>query len=253
MTSNCISFVDQGVGDPLVLIMGLGAPGSRWQPHIDAWREHFRCIAVDNRGTGGTPMGERPPTTRDLADDIVSLIRDLGVGPVRVVGISMGACIAQELMLAEPDLVSKAVLVAPWAHTPPSAVDRFEVLRRAQRSGDTRLFNTALRSIIWTPSWIDGHADEMERDLDAPPSMSVDAFAHQVYACTTHDTVSRLHQVRTPTLVTWGTQDVFVPPVLSSDVARLIPGAEAIVFGTGHVHHWEELDRFNRTIERWLH
>lgn len=246
------AFLDEGTGDPLVLLMGLGAPGETWRPHLDAWSRRFRCIAVDNRGAGATPIGAHPPTTRDLADDVAALIDRLGLGPVRVAGISMGACIAQELMLAYPGLVSRAVLVAPWASVPPSTAAVLEVLQRARSSGDARLFAALLRAIIWTPEWIDAHAAEEDAQLDTPPAMSVAAFAHQVHACASHDTLARLADVATPTLVTWGARDEFIRPELSARTAAAIPGAESVVFETGHVHHWEELDRFNRVVEEWL-
>ena len=103
------SFLDEGEGEPLLLLMGLGAAGETWRPHLDVWRRSFRCIAIDNRGTGSTSTGSGGLTTRDLAEDAAELIRHLELGPVRVAGISMGACIAQELALAHPSLVTRAV------------------------------------------------------------------------------------------------------------------------------------------------
>ena len=47
-----IHYEEQGSGDPLILIMGLGAPGSRWQDHAAAYEKYFRCILMDNRGAG---------------------------------------------------------------------------------------------------------------------------------------------------------------------------------------------------------
>ncbi|WP_369371213.1 alpha/beta fold hydrolase [Promicromonospora sp. Populi] len=246
------AYTARGDGPPLVLVMGLGAPGDRWQPHVDAWSQHFRCIAVDNRGTGDTPRGDAPPTAADLADDVAGLVRALGVGPVHVAGISMGGAVAQELAITHPELVEKMVLVAPWSAVPPSTAATLEILERARASEDRRLFNLTLQRLIWTPDWIDAHAAELAAGLDDAPAMSVGAFADQVHACATVDTHARLGTVRTPTLVTWGERDVFIAPELSAATASAIDGAETAVFSTGHVHHWEELARFNQTVEEWL-
>ena len=52
--------------------------------------------------------------------------------------------------------------------------------------------------------------------------------------------------------MTFGDGDVFIHPELSLEVAAQIPGAEVRIFeGTGHVHHWEELEKFNELIENW--
>lgn len=246
------AYTESGNGHPLVLVMGLGAPGDRWQPHIDAWSHRFRCIAVDNRGVGGTPRGENIPTAADLAEDVAELVRALDLDSVRVAGISMGGVIAQELAIGHPELVEKMVLVAPWSTVSPSTAATLEILDRARASDDARLFNLTLQRLVWTPEWFDSHVRDMNAGLDDAPAMTAEAFSDQVHACATVDTHARLGAVRTPTLVTWGERDVFIPPELSASTAAAIDGAETAVFSTGHVHHWEELERFNQTVEEWL-
>jgi pimeloyl-ACP methyl ester carboxylesterase len=232
--------------------MGLGAPGETWRPHIDAWSSHFTCVAVDNRGAGRTPAGQAAPTTRDLADDVAALIGDRGWTNCRVAGISMGAGIAQELAAAHPSLVGKMALIAPWGRVDPYTASVLDILRRLRLAGDASLFNEALRNLIWTPEWINDHAEEMTEALDAPFQMSAEAFAHQVHACATHDALRELADIDVPTLVTWGEKDTFIRPELSQEVADAIPGSEVAVFKTGHVHHWEELDQFNRIVKEWM-
>ena len=92
----------------------------------------------------------------------------------------------------------------------------------------------------------------MEDIARAEFTMSAEAFSDQISACAMHDTVSRLRDIAVPTLVTWGRRDGFIRPDLSASVATAIPDAQQSVYETGHVHHWEELDRFNSEIEAWL-
>src|ERR1039458_5215145 len=91
LQSNGISlrYEERGSGDPLVLMMGLGAPGSVWEQHAQEYEKHFRCFLVDNRGAGDTDKPEGPYTTAQMADDYAGLIRGLNLGPVRVAGLSM--------------------------------------------------------------------------------------------------------------------------------------------------------------------
>mgnify|MGYP001118704502 CR=1 FL=1 len=49
-----------GQGEPLVLIMGLGAPGDKWRPNVAAYQEHFQCITIDNQAV--PPSRRRSPT-----------------------------------------------------------------------------------------------------------------------------------------------------------------------------------------------
>ena len=45
-----INYEEYGQGEPLLLLMGLGAPGRKWAPHIAVYKEHFHVIAPDNGG-----------------------------------------------------------------------------------------------------------------------------------------------------------------------------------------------------------
>ncbi|MDO9397361.1 MAG: alpha/beta hydrolase [Herbiconiux sp.] len=251
-----LAVTEQGTGSadapPLVLLMGLGAPASAWQPHVDAWAGSRRCLLVENRGSGGSPEVPGPATTAELAADVAALLDRLGEPRADVAGISMGACVAQELALARPELVARLVLVAPWARVDPYTASILSLLDRMRATGDDRLLNEALRDLVWTPGYVNGHAAEQEAGLDAPPTLSAEAFASQVAACRTQFSLDRLGAIDCPTLVTLGEADGFIRPHLSAEVAAGIRGGELARFATGHVHHWEELDSFNRTILEWL-
>lgn len=108
-------YEERGSGEPLVLLMGLGAPGSLWEDHVQAFEQHFRCLLVDNRGAGESDKPAGPYSTRMMAEDTAGLLRALGVEQARVAGISMGSGIAQELALAYPELVRSLVLIDRFA------------------------------------------------------------------------------------------------------------------------------------------
>ena len=74
-------------------------------------RAGYRCITFDNRGIGATE-NEDEFGIEEMVADTAELIEKLDAGPARIVGVSMGSYIAQELMLARPELVSASVLMA---------------------------------------------------------------------------------------------------------------------------------------------
>jgi pimeloyl-ACP methyl ester carboxylesterase len=71
----------------------------------------YRVVTFDNRGVGATANAE-DFTEATMVADTVELIETLDMCPVRLVAVSMGSYIAQELMLARPELVSQAALMA---------------------------------------------------------------------------------------------------------------------------------------------
>ena len=246
-----LAYEEVGEGPPLLLIMGLGADRTAWAPHVSRWAERFRCIVADNRGAGRSPAPPGPYTTASMADDYAALLR--GRGPVDVVGISMGGAIAQELALRYPALVRRLVLVAAWARTSAYTRDVLAGLAAARRGLSVADYVTALQCLIWTPGWFDAHGDELAADRAAAQAVGPDALAAQAAACATHDALGRLAGITAPALVTAGVLDRFVPVALSAELASGLPSGRLELFeDTGHVHHFEDVDRFNTLVEDWL-
>lgn len=255
-----LAYEERGAGEPLVLVMGLGADGQVWEKHARAYARKFRCFLVDNRGTGDSDKPQGPYTTAQMADDYAGLIRGLGLGKVRVAGISMGGAIAQELALRHPDLVRSMLLVCTWAKLEPYAVEAFENLARVRAAASPEDFTQLLQLWIWSPAYTNAHLDELkEARLDAAKAakegawMPQHAFEAQVSACVTHDTTGCLQDIRVPCLLTIGTADVFTPLSCSEYLHARIAGSELRTFpGWGHVHHWEALEEFNALTTEWL-
>ena len=108
-----LAYDDRGHGEPVLFIAGQGGVGQTWQIHqVPAFRAAgYRVITFDNRGVGATANADGF-TTATMVADTAELIERLDVAPVRLVAVSMGSYIAQELMLARPDLVRQAALMA---------------------------------------------------------------------------------------------------------------------------------------------
>ena len=114
-------------GEPMLLVMGLGAQLVAWPRDVVAGlAEHgFRVIRMDNRDIGLSTKTEGPAPSRaallkafahrryarsdylisDMAADAVSLLDHLGIAKAHVVGVSMGGMIAQQLTIDHPDRV----------------------------------------------------------------------------------------------------------------------------------------------------
>jgi pimeloyl-ACP methyl ester carboxylesterase len=248
-----LAYSECGRGEPLVLIMGLGADRSAWDAHLAAFAGAYRCFAVDNRGAGDSSAPDGPYSTGQMADDYAGLIRSLNLGVVRVVGISMGGAIAQQLAIRHPELVSKLVIVSSWARVDGYTRGVFEQLRSARSALPAEDFARMLQLLIWAPNSYDESVDELTAARLATPAVSEHAFLAQADACIGHDAIEALGTLSVPALVTVGSRDVFTPIELSQQLAHLIPDAELKIYdGLGHAHHWEQLERFNADLLEWL-
>jgi pimeloyl-ACP methyl ester carboxylesterase len=246
-----------GNGPPLLLLMGLGAHGSLWREHIAAYTKHFRCIVPDNRGVGRSGQPPGPYTTAQMADDCAALIQAYDSEPVHVSGISMGGAIAQELALRHPSLVRRLILNCTWGRCDAYMRRIFETLRALAPTSPPRDFIRLVYLIIFTPAYHATKLDDLlrreEELLSNPNPQSADAFAAQCDACISHDALDRLTQIKAPTLITVGQNDIFTPLKCAQELHRAIRGSELAVFeGCGHAHHWEKLEEYNARTTRFL-
>lgn len=252
-----IFYHERGKGEPLILLMGFGADGKVWEKHAAVYEQHFRCIILDNRGVGLSDQPKGPYTTAMMAADTISVMNHAGVSKARVAGISMGGAIAQELAIGYPDRVTSLLLVSTWARFNNYAKTVYENLKHVRASVSAEHFMELLQLWIFAPPYYDQHLEELQKDAIAAGQNTApqtrNGFEGQLDACIHHDSVDRLKQIKVPTLVTVGAMDIFTPPDFSELLHKGIPHSEFSSYPTGgHVHHWEDLERFNRETLTFL-
>lgn len=247
----------RGEGEPLVLIMGFGADGSVWEKHVSEYEKHFKCIVLDNRGVGKSDQPEGPYNTKMMAEDTVAVMRHAGVEKARVAGISMGGAITQELALNFPDRVQSIALISTWPKFNNYAKTVYENLKKLRVTSKPDEFMQLLQLWIFAPPFYEYSMDDLKTGQEGagnnPNPQTRNGFEGQLDACITHDTVSRLSQIKVPTLITVGDMDIFTPPAFSKVLNEGIAGSEYVSFPEGgHVHHWEDLERFNKITMEFL-
>ena len=85
-----IHYETRGEGEPLLLVMGLGADGSVWEEHVQEYEKHFQCVLIDNRGVGQSDKPAGPYSTERMARDVLEVAESLGFERAHAAGISMG-------------------------------------------------------------------------------------------------------------------------------------------------------------------
>ena len=112
-----LHYVQEGTGDDVLLLCGLGDDWTAWEAQVGPLAERFRVTVVDNRGVGLSSLPDGEFTVADMAADAIALCDAIGISSAHVMGFSMGGAIAQELAIARPDLVRSLVLVGTWAYS----------------------------------------------------------------------------------------------------------------------------------------
>ncbi|HUQ65572.1 MAG TPA: alpha/beta fold hydrolase [Flavitalea sp.] len=246
-----IYYHERGKGEPLVLIMGFGADGPVWNKHVAVYENHFRCIILDNRGVGKSDQPKGPYTTAMMAADTVAVMDHAGVKIARVAGISMGGAIAQELAIRYPGRVKSLMLVSTWAKFNNYAATVYENLKKIRATAPPEVYMELLQLWIFAPPYFESESALLKNDVisyrDSKEKQTRDGFDGQLDACIHHDSTDRLNKINTPTLVTVGLMDIFTPPAFSEVLHKGIKNSSFSTYPEGgHVHHWEDLERFNK-------
>ena len=247
-----IDYTVRGDGEPLVMVTGLGSSQSAFRFHVPTFAKHFRVITFDNRGGGRSDKPAGPYSIRQMADDCIGLLDQLGIKKAHVLGVSMGGTIAQEVAINYPERVSRLVLACTYAghdalngRTPQwdAAIKAFVQDRKTPSVG--LVFNR------W-PFRVLGHL-MLRSGYGRMGDAARTGFAAQAEAAAGHDTLARLGSIKAPTLVIAGTGDKAIRPTSSDTLARLIPNAKLVkVKGGSHTFPVENRREFNREVLGFL-
>ena len=246
---------EHGEGHPLLLLTGLGYAIWSWQRQIPAWSQQFRCVAVENRGTGRSPKPPGPYSIEELADDAAEA---LAGRRAHVAGFSMGGYIAQTLAVRHPELVERLVLICTgtggpgFRQTPQETTSAW-----AANAGRTPPeFARATMPLSFRPGWTDEHPDEFESlladrlEYPTPP----ECWRAQYDACLDWAArVTPVEEIAAPTLIVHGDADRVVPYENGVELARRIAGSRFEAFsGAGHLLFLESPERLNPMVASFL-
>jgi 3-oxoadipate enol-lactonase len=221
---------EQGQGDPILLIMGLGYPSQMWYRTRPILATSYRTVALDNRGIGQSETPPGPYPIALMASDAVAVLDAAGIESAHVFGISMGGMIAQEFALQNPKRVRSLILGCTACGGPHAVRAKPEanqmLMARAKMTADEAA--EAAIPFIYDPGTPRQKIDEDLR-VRRPWFPRADAYSAQLQGILAWEGYSRLDQITAPTLVIHGENDLLVPPGNGALIAQRIPGAKLVL------------------------
>jgi len=227
---------------PVVFFVHLAATLDNWDPRIiDPIAKHRHVITFDQPGVGAS-TGTVPGTIEEAAGDAYAFVRALGYDLIDVFGFSMGGMIAQDLVLAHPDLVRKLVLTGtgPRGGTDMdkvAGVTYRDILRATLTRSDPKEFLFFNRNPAGKAAAKAFVNRLKERTSDRDANATIRALRTQLKAIQRfgRSPASDLSRVTQPTLIANGDNDRMVPSILSEDLHGRIRGSELIIYpDSGH-------------------
>ena len=248
-----VAWREQGRGQPVVFLHGLGGSRTSWEPQLRGLSDEFRAIAWDMPGYGASPPVE-PLTFAAVADAVARLLDAASVDRAHLVGESFGGMHALHTALHHPDRVGRMVL----ANTGPAfGLDGTDPAAwRAARLAplDAGLNPADIAVDVLTAVAGPGLGDEVL-------AMRAAAFARipstglraAVECLPSHNVLDRLVEITAPTLVVAGELDAETPVAYARALVDGLPNAELVVLdGIGHLAVSEAPETVNRLVRTFL-
>lgn len=219
-----------GHGKPLVLIHGGGSTiPSSFGKIMPLLAKKYRVIAMELQNHGRSGFRRGPETFEQDADDVATLLNNIGIGQAAFLGFSNGGTTALQLAIRHPELVNKLVLAAAAFRRDGFITGFFEAMQQATlESMPAELkdsFSKVNPDASKLPLMFEADRDRMIAFRDLPADL--------------------IKSIKAPALIINGDADVILPEH-ALELFRLIPGSQLAIVPGGHGGYIGEITALNQ-------
>ena len=245
-----IGVLETGSGDaaPIIFLHGVGSDKRVWAPQLAHFGGSRRALAFDYPG-----YGESEPavgaTRDDFAAAMFTAMDALGVGKAHICGLSLGGVIGIAMHAAGPERCASLILADTFAVHPEGEAIYQRSVEASRTVGMRALAEGRVDALL-------GSAAAPELRVEVVETMSAidpESYRSGAEAVWLADQRQRAATIDVPVLILVGEEDRITPPVLSDELAELIPQARLVrIPRAGHLANAEQPHAFNRAVEEFL-
>jgi 3-oxoadipate enol-lactonase len=239
---------------PLIFLHGIGGAARAWRSQIEFFGRHFRAVAWDMPGYGGsTPLASVSIAT--LASALQDFLRQIGASAPILVGHSIGGMIVQQWLTMNP-ATARAVVLAQTSPAFGKADGDWQKAFIEARLGPldcgetmASLAPTLVRDLVGDDSDVAG----MELARECMASVPEASYRASMLALLGFDQRQALSGIKVPTLVLSGSKDKNAPAAMMAKMAGHIRSAQYVELdGVGHLVNLERPAAFNTALNHFL-
>lgn len=261
---NDISLYAESFGEStnpaILLIMGAASSLIWWDEKfcLKLVDKGFFVIRYDNRDTGKStsyPVGKPGYTFEEMSDDAIQVLDAYHIEKAVIMGMSMGGMLAQMIAVRHPERVSGLVLHASMYFAEgaeklpvfsPEVQKFFDDYGNYQPVGFRAQVDYAFKQ--WQVTHQSERVNNLDEiyqmiELDVSRAIDYNSKLNHSFAQVTGDELTRIKEIKCPTLVIHGTVDNVIPPIHGEMLSKTIPNASLLsLIGAGHELHPDDYD-----------
>lgn len=244
-----IHYEVHGDGPPLVLVHANPFDRRLWTYQVSRFSPFYKVIAVDLRGYGLSGKPDEPFTLRDMADDVLGVCADEGIGKAIFAGVSVGSGIALLIATEEPEKASAVILVGGSSSGPR---DVESIVKGFEGRDLSEYLMSIMRGYV-APGFADTPVGQwlLKLFVENAHTLNARCIANIFRARGSYDMTDRLAEMRVPALVINGAYDLSLEA--GTKTARMIPGGEHVILpNTGHACCIEDPAGFDSAMIAFL-
>jgi len=246
LSTGAVHYVESGQGVPLVLLHANPGDSLDFLAVIPALAQHYRVLAVDWPGYGGSapPRQLGALSARFFSDVLRDFLQALSLPSALLIGNSLGGNAAARLAIESPNSVRGLVLVSPGGFTPHSLVSRAFCRFQGSRLALSPRFLAGLYLKRRTPT-VNSMLERAATSQATAGRVALNRAVWRSFIEPEHDLRKVAGAIEAPTLLLFGKYDPVVPAGRDGVVAaRSLPGARLVVMSSGHAPFAEVPEAF---------
>ena len=225
MTDIQLHYIEQGQGQPLVLLHGNGENCNYFEHQISYFSRYYRVIAIDTRGHGKSPRGEKPFSIKQFSEDLKDCLNAMNIAKTMLLGFSDGGNIALEFALRYPERVEKLVL------------------------NSANLFPSGVKAIYQWPIEVGYRMAKLFAKKSEKARQNAEMLGLMVNE--PHIDPTELSRLTMPVLVVAGTKDMIKEPHTRL-IYKSLPNAQLNIIEGDHFVANKNPEAFNEVVNRFL-
>jgi pimeloyl-ACP methyl ester carboxylesterase len=212
----------------------------------------IKVIQPDFRGHGESSK-DADISMKLLTEDIIHILDQIDVKKVNILGFSMGSLIAQNLALEFPERVKSLIICSGYSSCNHELFQTFRKLEELTGKGGIPVFFDEMIKLVYTKEYLLEHGEIYKFREAAIEMNSQTAILKCLDICRNFDVESELPEIRVPTFIMCGSEDLLVPPENSKNMQDGIKNSELLSFPTGHNFFLQEnIEKLAMEIQRFL-